>query len=152
MVSGEWRGSRPVVLALHGRSFPGDAEWADYLAVSARALAAAETAVGLAITDGGAPTSRQRLELRRSFAGRNPRGAVLSTSRLARGIGAAIALFNPSVRVYAPRDIFAAARHLGLHEDELQALGDEVARLDAPLRLSSVEEMLSVLRARRRAG
>ena len=157
MVSGEWRGSRRVTLALHGRSFPTDEEWAEFIALVRRVFDevgwSTEKVVGIAVTDGGAPTARHRLQLREMFAGHEAaRAALLTTSRLARGIGIAVSLFLPRVRIFAPRDVGAAARHLGLRDDELDGLGDEIERLGAPLHLASVEELMSALRGRRRAS
>jgi hypothetical protein len=154
MVSGVWRGSRDVVLALHGRSFPSDDEWSEYIALVERAHAQLgddwPRLVALALTDGGGPTGKHRAQLRSFLAGRSAPSVVLTTSRLARGIGAAVALFNSSIRFFAPRDFVAAARFLGLQPDEVDDLGETIARLAAPMRLAAVDELMSVVRARRR--
>jgi len=155
MISGEWRGSRRVILALHGRSFPTDEEWAAYLDCGRRAFQQAAEAwdqvVGFAVSDGGAPTARQRVELRRVLAGRTPRSALLTPSRLARGIGAAVTIFNPATRIHVPSSFFAATRHVGLHDEEASLLGHEIERLAAPLHLASVAEIMRVIRLRERA-
>jgi hypothetical protein len=104
------------MLLAHGPNPPGDAEWAEYLRDLARWL---PDSVGLLIvTTGGGPTSSQRRALREVAAAvptATTPTAVVSSSRLVRGIVIAISLFAPSIRVFAPEALADALAYVKVH-------------------------------------
>jgi hypothetical protein len=127
------RCSGGFLLLVHGDAPPGDDEWQAYLEDAARWL---PTAAGqLVHTDGGGPTSLQRRALERTLAGiANPvRTAVVSSSRLVRGIVLAIGLFNAKIRVFRPDERDAALAYLRVSAAERAFVLAEVERLRATL-------------------
>jgi hypothetical protein len=151
MVSSAFYGARAIVLALHGRAFPTDAEWDDYLAVVRTVMAKYGGAVGmmrgLAITDGGAPTSRQRALLVDLIQGERAIASVVTTSRLALGVGKALSWIHPAIKTFAPRDYPRALKHLGLPESEWPAFGEHLARQRPLIQVEALDEIDSQLRA-----
>jgi hypothetical protein len=151
MVSTLWSGSRTILVALNGRSFPSDAEWSDYMALARRGLEAGARFRALSISDGGGPTGAQRHEAA-TLAGSDPHAALVSSSRLARGIATALSWFFPSFKVFAPREIARALRWLDLPEAEVPALWEAIRAADAPLGLQAVAEIDALFRATSRTA
>ncbi len=120
MVSSVFRGSMIVHVVLHGRSFPTDDEWEAFVAERGDLLSAdgAARLRGLVISDGGAPTSRQRTMYRERSGRVSVAVAQVTQSRLALGIAVAMSWVNPSLKSFAPRDFPRALRHIGLPEGE----------------------------------
>ncbi len=129
---------------LQSRPFLDDEEHED----NKRALRAAMDAAGgtiervgfLVFTVGGGPTAGQRADIRAFLGGRHLRAAVVTTSRLTRGIVKAIGWFNAEVRAFAPADVARAFRHVEVGPGDEAALWTEIDRLDEDLRLEVVAE------------
>jgi hypothetical protein len=143
MSSSVFRGSRLVVhVALHNRSFPEDAEWqklCDELAALLGELGGAERLRALVVTDGGAPTSKQRSVLRTAANDTRVKAALVTSSRLALGIGTAIGWINTSLKSFAPKDFAKAVRYLDLPEDEWPLLAAHLAAMRTGLQVDTLD-------------
>src|SRR5215470_10452637 len=107
MATSVYEGSLVIVVALHGHAFPSDADWTEYVSVVRDVLAEqgpTGRARGIAITDGGGPTARQRALFVEASEGAKIIGAVVTASRLARGIGRALSWVHPEIKAFAPRE------------------------------------------------
>jgi len=150
MVTSAYYGARTIVVALHGRAFPTDAEWDEYLVVVRDAFARhGESGLvrGLAITDGGAPTSRQRALLVEVLRGERAVGSVVTSSRLALGVGRALSWIHPEIKTFAPRDYPRALKHLGLPEAEWPAFAEHLAAQRPLIHVEALNEIDSQLHA-----
>jgi hypothetical protein len=148
MVHTTWRGSLTVLIAVHGRSLPADAEWQLYFDEAARLFgpgADASRARILAITDGGAPSSRQREQLRAFLREREIWWTVITTSRFARGVTTALGWFFPRFKIYAPQDFARAAEFLGVPAAEVPSLLEAILDADHELHLDTVAEIATTL-------
>lgn len=146
MVHYVWRGSLTVIGALNGRNMPTDDEWDSFVATYSGVCDARgkdlSHVTSMAISDGGAPTSKQRQKIAAAVGtDRRLRWVLLSTSRLARGVAVALSWFQPDFKVYAPEDFHRALRFLGLHDDEGPSLLAAIREADRPLGLSAVAEL-----------
>lgn len=110
------------VAVAHGDSAPSDAEWKEYLALLERSLPGV-TGI-LVTTDGAAPDAGQRAGMVRLLdkVGGRFRTAVITTSRVARGVVTLLGWFNSDIRAFAPSELHAGLDHLGVpaesHERE----------------------------------
>lgn len=131
-----------TAVLVHGRENPADDEWGPYI----EALRDLVTRVGeitvLVVTDGGGPNSVQRAELNeRVLAGRTMLGAVVTESRIARGIVTALSWFNSGIKAYPPVRLREALRYLGLEEEAQAEALFMVSRLRGELGLTPFEGM-----------
>jgi hypothetical protein len=145
MNSSVWQGSVTVVVSLHGPGFPSDGEWDAHMAASSRARALSGEAPFriLVLSDGGGPTSAQRSRLAERPGRRPTRGALVTSSRMAAGIGAVMSLVYPGVKIFAPHDFARALAHLDIPHDDLPSLVAHIRVADAPLGLEAVAEALT---------
>lgn len=124
MLSRTWSapdGTLKVVLSLHRKDAPSDQAWIEYIESFVAALAEvqgdARRIRGLAISDGGGPTAKQRDQLnafmRHSTEGRGT-VAIVTSDSIVRGIVKALSWFNPMARAFAPDELSRAIDYLGL--------------------------------------
>jgi hypothetical protein len=106
-----------LFLFLHGGQPPLDHEWQ----ASIDAYQACEEEHGdisrvriLVVTDGGAPSSRQRGKLNDFLKGRILPISVISDSALVRGVVTAFSWFNPKIRSFPPRLAWQACEHVNV--------------------------------------
>lgn len=111
-----------LVSALATRN-PDDPEWEAYVAAYV-GMPSDGTSKVLAVTDGGGPTSWQRMRLQDVLRGREQRAAVVTTSRMARAVVSALSWFNPGVKAFAPARLGDALDYL----DVAEPLRTDVAR------------------------
>jgi hypothetical protein len=82
----------------------------------------------------GAPQPAHRAELQRWYQENAITGAVLTDSLLARGGVTALRWFGVRIAAFAPHELDAALRYVGVDPDEandaLRALGGVIARVD----------------------
>jgi len=114
-------------------------EWQQYVEFVRTRLEAGVKPRALVVTDGAGPTSAQREQLSKVLEphAKVSRAAVLTESRLGRGIVTALSWFVPGFRAFAPRDMDRALDYLevppisrkeviGLVEDLQRELGVEM--------------------------
>ena len=145
MVTGAWRGaSRTVIVALNGRAFASDADWAPYVTLVREALVAdprLERTYSLAFSDGGSPSATQRREIVEVCAGARAVGAIISGSRLVRGVGTALSWFMPEVKWFAPEDYPRALAHLGVPPADEPSLWRTIVELDRRMGLELLRQL-----------
>lgn len=100
-----------LVVCAHNTETPSNAEWDEFLEIFRHARSISELRI-LVFTDGAAPNTMQRASLTKALDGKQPRIAVLSGSRVVRGVATAISWFNPNIDVFPPENVTAALDHL----------------------------------------
>jgi hypothetical protein len=133
MVSGVVRDEREnlsVIVSVHGRQNPTDADWDPYVASIGGTLdhhGGDSTRIrGLSITTGGGPTTLQRDRLNSLLAGRSVRVAVVTPSKITHGIVTALSWFNPMIRAFSPARFADAIRYLELPPNTQRALRERL--------------------------
>jgi hypothetical protein len=74
----------------------------------------------LAYEEAGSIDSAQRREIVEAMGDHKPRGAVMTPSRLARGMVTALSWFQSEIKAFAPDQYESAATHLQLTSEERQ--------------------------------
>jgi hypothetical protein len=118
-----------LIVVAHNTDTPSEEEWDRFLEFFRRAHDIDQVRV-LVFTDGAAPNTMQRASFTKTLAGKQPRIAVLSGSRVVRGVATAISWFNANIDVFAPDDLGKALDHLRMPTDNR---GD-IAEIGAALR------------------
>ncbi len=103
----------PIVVAVHDNQTPLADEWTQYLTLlrelDLELKGKLELASGVIFTDGGGPSSSQRVEFNKIVRGRTVVSAIVSESLAVRGIVGALSLFNPTgLKVFVPSEWRAA--------------------------------------------
>jgi hypothetical protein len=99
----------PLVVVVHDAQPPSPEEWTRYLDVGRELDQELKGRLDLAgaviFTDGGGPTSSQRVEFNKVILGRAVVSAIVTDSFTVRSIVGALSLFNSKgLRVFVPRD------------------------------------------------
>ncbi len=124
-----------VFLVMNTKDNPSDAEWGEYVDFTIKNLAHFSST--MIITEGGGPNTMQRgmmndlLEAK----GFKQKVAVVTLSRLARGIVTALSWFNPNVRAFSTVQIPAALTYLDIPESEHEGVQREIRALRVKLKL-----------------
>lgn len=124
-------GDKAVLCAVHSRASPRIDEWSEYLRQVRELLAAHPGfvgAVGLAVTDGGAPSFAQRGALVNVTDKLTPTTAVVSDSKVVRVATTALSMFGYRIRVFAPERFADACDHLAIEGAARQRLVDDIKR------------------------
>lgn len=116
-----------LLLLAHTNRPPNDTEWGWYIAELAKHDP--RQLRSLTFTDGGAPSGAQRKQVNDYLAGQASLCAVISSSTMVRGVVSALGWFNSQIKVYAPRDLDAALRHLEVTSDEAPLVRREIQLL-----------------------
>jgi hypothetical protein len=104
-----FRRQGPLVVVVHDNQTPSAEEWTRYLAL-ARELdvelkGRLELAGAVIFTDGGGPSSSQRVDFNKIVLGRTVVSAIVSESLAVRGIVGALSLFNSKgLKVFVPSE------------------------------------------------
>lgn len=128
-----WSFADGFTAIVHGEDTPAADDWDSFIA----ALADQPTKISqptLVYSAGGGPNGIQRGQLEalmtETGVAEQVRVAVLTTSRLVRGIGTAVSWFQPHLKIFAPDQLDGAIAHLHLDDSdgpacraELRALG-----------------------------
>lgn len=124
-----------LFLVMNTKDNPSDAEWAEYVDFTIKNLAHFTST--MIITEGGGPNTMQRgmmndmLEAK----GFKQKVAVVTLSRLARGIVTALSWFNPNVRAFSTVQIPAALTYLDIPAADHEGVIKEIRGLRAKLKL-----------------
>ncbi|HEY5959633.1 MAG TPA: hypothetical protein VIV60_23925 [Polyangiaceae bacterium] len=129
----KWRRLGRLVVTVHSEQAPTEDEWSRYMG-QADAYQPLEDQRILVVSDGGAPNGTQRQQLIDLLHGARVATAILTTSWLMRGSGAAVSWFNRSLRVFGPSALGQALEHLQLTQweraESLRLLGEFQNELD----------------------
>jgi hypothetical protein len=125
----------PLVIVVHTADPPSQADWDRYIAESKRGVErfGQDRARHLIFTGGGGPSFSQRQQVNEFLRGRPSPTAVVTTNAFARGIVAALAVFNPKIKAFRPEAIGEAFRYLGISEADSKVVWRTVARLQAQI-------------------
>lgn len=107
-----------LLVAVYGERSPSDAEWSRYMATM-RKITVDDSL--LIFSWGGGPTMKQRRELEEAVTHHQGRVAVVTESRIARGIVKAISWTGKQIKAFDFSRRDAAFEYLELDEDEQQA-------------------------------
>jgi hypothetical protein len=130
LASGVWQDAEgAVVVVVENNIAPTDAEWDAYCRHIAATLKV-ENASGIAITDGGGPNTVQRGKVNDLLAGRQARSAVVSDSRMIRGVVTALSWFNRLTRAFSPAAIDRGLEFAGVRGERAKAVWKLVVQLD----------------------
>jgi hypothetical protein len=106
-----------LLVSLHTRDAPTDDEWKECLDLYRRVFIeqqGTDHVGGLAVTDGGAPNSKQRGAVKVLLQGRRVATAVVSESVLVRSAVTALHWFNRDISVFPPSAMGDAVRYVGV--------------------------------------
>jgi len=113
----KWRRLGRLVVTVHSKQPPTEDEWSRYMG-QADVYQPLEDQRILVVSDGGAPNGTQRQQLIDLLHDARVPTAILTSSWLMRGAGAAVSWFNPSLRVFGPLALQQALEHLQLTQWE----------------------------------
>ena len=130
-----YRQVKRIVLAVHNEKDPTDEEYAAYC----------EFCLGLPTyvnsylikTDGGNLTPKQRAATNETLKKRGtpePTVAVVTPKVMVRGVVTALSWFNKNIRSFAPTEIDAAMKYLGLTPLEMGEAAVALRKLEADLK------------------
>jgi hypothetical protein len=137
LAAGVWQDAQgAVVIVVENAIAPTNAEWNGYCEQVARAVSLAN-ASGIAITDGGGPNTPQRGQINDLLAGRQAPSAVISDSRMIRGIVTALSWFNKKTYAFSPNEIMKALTYTGVEGDRGRKVWELILQLNAQISPSS---------------
>lgn len=125
------------ILLVHSKDTPTDEEWKPYIE-DCRAWR--DKIEGfLIVSEGGGPNTLQRGEMNDALEAekRGGKTAVVTLSRVARGIVTALSWFNPDIKAFSTLSIPAALDYLGVAPADHDAVIAEVKRLKTEIGLTS---------------
>jgi hypothetical protein len=134
-----------LVVALHRREQPSEDEWTAYLALFKQGFEMGfklSDIRGLAITEGGAPSSLQRKKLLQIVPVATT--AVVSDNVLVRGVATALSWFRYDIGVFPPQRLNDALEHLGIPVSSRSELLDQFRTKGRLLGRSPTIETLSL--------
>jgi hypothetical protein len=115
-----------VILLVHGRDAPDDAEWRGFVDEAGGAMTRSPRPV-LVVSDGGHPSVSQRRVMRGMPVG-GVRTAVVTDSLVARGAVTIEAWFDGTIRAFPKNNaaLVEALRYLGVDPSRDDAIGDAI--------------------------
>ncbi len=124
---------RRLLILVHTKDAPDEGEWAEYTA-SARQWKK-EIQAFLVYSAGGGPNTMQRAQLDEAISIESHPGktAVVTVSRIARGIVTAIGWFSPGIKAFGTNQLPQAVEYLGTPPSEVELVLNEVGRLKKSL-------------------
>jgi hypothetical protein len=129
-------GTRRVLIALHTKSPPSEAEWNRWTQLLEEEAKRCDfdfaQTPNLVLTDGGAPSTAQRTAVNVLIAQARtlPSVALVTDSVLVRAMVRAFSIFNPRIKVFTPAQMARAVVHLGLVEADVPALISALVTLE----------------------
>lgn len=124
---------RRFLILVHTKDAPDDVQWKEYVA-AARGWKK-DIHAFLVVSDGGGPNAMQRAELDEAIDIEHHPGktAVVTVSRIARGIVTAISWFSPGIKSFGTNQLAQAIEYLGASPGEVESVSNEVRRLKKSL-------------------
>ena len=116
-----------LFIVVYGAHDPSDEEWDAYLALAKRH--GIEQTVQLICTDGGAPTSAQRLQLNEILGGRTVPVAVVSRSPRVRATVTALSWFNRAIKAFPEKGLRDALEYLEIPASRADLIEGEIHKL-----------------------
>jgi hypothetical protein len=131
-----------LMLVVHTSSAPSEIEWAPYF----RELVKHDpkNLRSLAFTDGGAPGGAQRKQLNDFLQGQASPAAVVTSSSMVRGVVTALSWFNSQMRAFAPHELDAALRYLGVGMGEMNVVHREIQLLRQKLGFEGLKSIVAI--------
>ena len=124
---------RQVIVLVHTKDSPGEDEWKAYCD-DARKWCAQVRGI-LVLSEGGGPNSVQRGELEVALDRPEAKTAVVTLSRVARGIIAAMSWFTPKIKAFSTLQIPAALEYLDVPPRSHDSIGTAIKALRVELQL-----------------
>ncbi|MCK6589854.1 MAG: hypothetical protein L6Q76_19960 [Polyangiaceae bacterium] len=129
------------VVVVHTKAPPTDEEWNEYIEFNrANGVERGIVTRYLVVTEGGAPTARQRKLLHDALSPlleQYPnviRSAIVTPSTFVRGVANAMGLVNPIIRGFSPNEMQKAYAYLGVPSAYMSDIEEIIASLRASLR------------------
>ena len=145
MLSRLWHGSLNVLVVLYGPAFPTEPEWDRHMVnvVRLRELTGDDPGRSrfLIFSDGGGPTAAQRRKILEQRNPRDMRGALVTASRLAAGIGSIMSLSFPGYRIFTPHEFARALAHLEIRPGDIPGLLRHIRETNADVGLECIAEL-----------
>lgn len=133
LASAVWKdATTAVLLGLHGKQTPSDAEWDRYCSFITEYLPH-PNGICVVLTDGGTPTVDQRDRLRDDLKGATRWTAVITDKVLVRCVVTANRWFNPQVCAFSPWDFADALKFVGLSSEQVPGICEVLRGLDQQL-------------------
>lgn len=128
---------RSVFLVVHSKENPTDEEWNEYVEYSRKNLG--NFTCSVIISEGGGPTTLQRGGLNDMLEAHNFKGkiAVVTLSRIVRGVVTALSWFNPNIKAFTTLQVNTALDYLGVPKEDYDGVITEIKRLREKLQLST---------------
>jgi hypothetical protein len=124
---------RRLLILVHTKDSPTDAEWTEYAQAASKWKR--DIQGFLVITEGGGPNTMQRAELDAAIGieSHSAKTAVVTVSRIARGIVTAISWFSPGIKAFSTNQLSHALEYLGVSATEVDSVNAEIRRLKKEL-------------------
>ncbi len=122
-----------MLILVHTKDAPADDEWKAYCA-DARKWRAQIRGI-LVLSEGGGPNSVQRGELEAALDRPEAKTAVVTLSRVARGIVTALSWFTPKIKAFSTLQIPAALEYLEVAPRSHDSIGAAIKALRLELQL-----------------
>lgn len=103
-----------LILVAHTKKSPEAVTWTAMCQAFAERLSKGGELRTLVFTDGGGPSSSQREELAKVSQSKKHRIGVVSTAPAVRFIVSSMALFNPTIKSFAPAEWKRGLEHIGV--------------------------------------
>lgn len=126
-----------VAIMVHTKDNPSEEEWSDFMTRLRQDRG--RYGCALIFTDGGGPSTMQRGQMNDAFEEIKFKGkvAVVTVSRLARGIVTALSWFNPNVKSFTPLQVNAALEYLEVLPGDQDKVRNELTKVRSQLGLSA---------------
>lgn len=126
---------RRLLILIHTKDSPDNAEWREYAQAAGKWKK--EIQGFLVISEGGGPDTMQRAELDTAIGieSHTAKTAVVTVSRIARGIVTAIGWFSPRIKAFSTLQLPQALEYLGVSATEVDNVNAEIKRLKKDLNI-----------------
>lgn len=118
-----------TLVIVHNNDFPTDAEWAAYLEALTAHIAQFKERRSLVLTEGGAPSAKQRARMAEAVRDHVAPTAVVTSSAPVVATVGALHLRNAAIKAFDPDDLDGALAHLTLREEEKKRVLETLAAL-----------------------